>query len=138
VALATTFWETFFLFLIFLPLAMIWAFALIDIFRRDDIGGLSKALWVACVILVPFFGTLIYLITRPPGATKEERVMIDEASRAFVEEYSPDNTASQLKVLADLHDRGKLTDEEFAAEKARLLGSAPAEPPPAPGAPAPA
>jgi Phospholipase_D-nuclease N-terminal/Short C-terminal domain len=140
VALATTFWETFFLILIFLPLAMIWAFALIDIFRRDDIGGFSKALWVAAVILVPFLGTLIYLITRPAGATQEERVMIDQASREFVARYSPDDTASQLQVLAELHDRGKLTDEEFAAEKARVLGTASGstEPPATPGAPAPA
>jgi hypothetical protein len=120
---ATTFWETFFLFLLFLPLAMIWAFALLDIFRRDDIHGLAKALWVTCVILLPFFGTLIYLIARPSGATKEERVMIDEANREFVAQYAPSNGASELSVLADLHDRGKLTDEEFAAEKARLLGT---------------
>lgn len=121
--LANTFWENFFLLLIFLPLVMIWAFALVDIFRRDDIGGGWKAVWVACVILVPFFGTLIYLITRPAGATKEERVMIDEASRDFVAKYSPASTASELQVLSDLHDRGKLTDDEFAAEKARLLGA---------------
>jgi hypothetical protein len=120
--LANTFWENFFLFLIFLPLAMIWAFALLDIFRRDDMGGGSKALWVAAVILVPFFGTLIYLIARPAGATEAERVAIDEASRDFVAAYTPTSTASELKVLADLHDRGALTDEEFAAEKARLLG----------------
>ncbi|HSL66327.1 MAG TPA: SHOCT domain-containing protein [Gaiellaceae bacterium] len=120
--LANTFWENFFLFLIFLPLAMIWAFALLDIFRRDDMGGGSKALWVAAVILVPFFGTLIYLIARPAGATEAERVAIDEASRDFVAKYTPTSTASELQVLADLHDRGALTDEEFAAEKARLLG----------------
>jgi hypothetical protein len=117
------FWESFFLFLIFLPLAMIWAFALIDIFRRDDIGGGWKAVWVACVILVPFFGTLIYLVTRPTGATEQERVMLDEASREFVAKYSPPDTAVQLQTLAELHDRGKLTDAEFTAEKARLLGT---------------
>jgi Phospholipase_D-nuclease N-terminal/Short C-terminal domain len=122
--LATTFWETFFLFLIFLPLAMIWAFALIDVFRRDDLGGGWKAVWVACIILVPFLGTLIYLITRPPGATQEERVAMDQASRDFVARYSPESSASELKVLSDLHDRGKLTDEEFAAEKARILSGA--------------
>ena len=120
---ATTFWETFFLLLIFLPLVMIWCFALFDIFRRDDRGGGWKAVWVACIILVPFLGTLIYLITRPAGATQEERVAIDEANREFVAHYAPDARASELKVLADLHDRGKLTDEEFAAEKARLRGS---------------
>jgi Phospholipase_D-nuclease N-terminal/Short C-terminal domain len=113
------FWESFFLFLIFLPLALLWAFALIDIFRRDDIGGVGKALWIACVILVPFFGTLIYMIVRPPGATKEERVAIEAATREYA---SPNDRAGQLSTLADLHDRGKLTDAEFDAEKARVLG----------------
>ena len=126
--LANSFWENFFLLLIFLPLIMIWAFALVDVFRRDDMGGGSKALWVACIILVPFLGTLIYLITRPAGATPEERQMMDEASRDFVAKYTPTDTAPQLQTLSDLHDRGKLTDAEFAAEKARVLGSAQAEP----------
>src|SRR2546421_1034124 len=120
---ATTFWESFFLFLIFLPLAMIWGFAFVDIFRRDDIGGWSKALWITCVLLVPFFGTLIYMVMRPSGATREERVMIDEANREFVGRYAPSNGMSELATLADLHDRGKLNDDEFAAEKARLLGT---------------
>ena len=125
---ATTFWETFFLFLVFLPLAMMWGFALIDIFRRDDIGGFSKALWVACVILVPFLGTLIYVIARPVGATREARQVIDQANREFVARYRPDGGVSELRALADLHDRGKLTDNEFATEKARLLGSETAVP----------
>jgi hypothetical protein len=116
---ATTFWETFFLFLLFLPLAMVWAFALIDIFRRDDIGGGSKALWVACVIVLPFLGTLIYLIMRKPGATPQERELLGAPSRAG----SAANGVTALSQLADLHDRGKLTDSEFAAEKARLLGA---------------
>ena len=120
---ATTFWETFFLFLIFLPLAMVWAFALIDIFRRDDLGGLSKALWVTCVILVPFVGTLIYLVMRPAGATREERVAIEDANREYVQRYASSAGVSDLAMLAELHDRGKLTDDEFAAEKARLLGT---------------
>jgi hypothetical protein len=127
VLLATSFWETFFLILIFLPLALVWAGALLDIFRRDDMGGASKALWVATVILVPFFGTLIYLIARPVGATPEEREMLDQ----FGARSAPDDSAAQLKVLSELHDRGKLTDEEFAAEKARVLGGGQ----PAPSAP---
>lgn len=125
---ATTFWETFFLFLIFLPLLMVWTFALVDIFRRDDMNGALKALWVAAVILVPFLGTLVYLIVRPAGATPEERELMDEAGGELVARSSPTDTASQLQVLADLHDRGKLTDEEFAAEKARLLGTGSAVP----------
>ncbi len=108
--LATTFWETFFLFLIFLPLAMIWAFALMDIFRRDDMSGGWKAIWVLCIFLVPFFGTLVYLVFRRPGAEIKDARYIEDP-------------AGMLKTLSDLHDRGKLSDEEFAAEKARLLAS---------------
>jgi hypothetical protein len=134
VPVATSFWETFFLILIFVPLAMIWAFALVDIFRRDDMRGISKALWVAVVILLPFFGTLIYLIVRPAGATPQEREAIDQASREFVQEYAPTDTATQLKTLAELHDRGKLTDAEFAAEKARIVRSANTPPSTAPAA----
>lgn len=93
-----------------------------DIFRRNDIGGFSKALWLAFVILVPFLGTIVYLYVRPVGATEQERTALDPASRESVRRYSPGDRASQLETLAGLHDRGKLTDAEFAAEKARILG----------------
>ncbi|HEY1178115.1 MAG TPA: SHOCT domain-containing protein [Phytomonospora sp.] len=120
-----SFWDFFWLMLIWLPLIMLWSFALIDIFRRDDLKGWLKALWVVVVILLPFLGTLIYLIVRPVGATPAEREAIDAGSREFVAKYSPDNSAEQLRVLADLHDRGKLSDAEFTAEKARVLGPSP-------------
>jgi hypothetical protein len=118
---ATTFWETFILFLIFLPLLLVWTFALVDIFRRDDIGGGWKAVWVATVILVPFVGTLVYLMVRPKGATPDERALAELTRDSAA--ASGGGVASQLQALADLHDRGKLTDDEFAAEKARLLGT---------------
>jgi hypothetical protein len=108
--LATTFWETFFLFLIFLPLAMIWAFALMDIFRREDMSGGWKAIWVLCIFLVPFFGTLVYLVFRRPAALSEPT-------------EPPGDSKFMLRTLDDLHERGKLTDEEYAAEKARVLGA---------------
>jgi hypothetical protein len=117
---AVDFWDFFFLCLIYVPLMLVWAFAVLDVFRRDDLGGVGKAAWLACVVLVPFFGTLVYLIARPAGATLQERAALDDASRQFVARHTPDNRAEQLRVLADLHDRGKLTDEEFAAEKARM------------------
>ncbi|WP_345762190.1 SHOCT domain-containing protein [Diaminobutyricibacter sp. McL0608] len=34
----------------------------------------------------------------------------------------PGSTADELAKIADLHDRGALTDEEFAAAKAKILG----------------
>jgi hypothetical protein len=123
-----SFWDYFFLFLIFVPLLLVWWSALIDIFRRDDMGGATKALWVAVVILLPFFGTLVYLVLRRPGATPEERAAMDAAQNAPAVRSTSDTPAQQLATLADLHDRGKLTDAEFDTEKARLLGTTPSVP----------
>lgn len=75
------------------------------------------------MLLLPFVGTLIYLIVRPAGATASERRALDAASWEFVARYSPDNRAEQLRVLAELPDRGALSEEEFRSEKARLLGA---------------
>ena len=35
---------------------------------------------------------------------------------------APEDTTAQLQQLAQLHDQGILTDEEFAAKKKQLLG----------------
>ena len=59
------FWESFFLFLIFLPLVTLWAFALIDLFKRHDLSGGAKALWLVVIIVIPIFGALIYIAMRP-------------------------------------------------------------------------
>ncbi|GAB4047126.1 SHOCT domain-containing protein [Catellatospora paridis] len=131
------FWDVFWLLLIFIPLLLIWGFAIVDIFRRDDLSGWLKALWIVVVVLLPFLGTLIYLIFRQPGATAQERRAMDRASREFVEKYSPNDSAQQLKLLSDLHDRGKLTDAEFAEEKTRVLDAAHAHDAPAGDATAP-
>ena len=123
-----SFWNTFFLLLIYIPLIMIWAFALIDIFRRDDLHGGAKAAWLIVVIIIPFIGTLIYLIARKPGSTPEEREALaaarGEGAKAAPTTSSEMTTADQLHKLADLHDRGKLSDEEFAAQKAKVLATA--------------
>ncbi|HEY8475102.1 MAG TPA: PLDc N-terminal domain-containing protein [Natronosporangium sp.] len=117
------FWDMFWLLVIFVPLLLVWGFAFVDIFRRDDLNGWLKALWMVVVLLAPLLGTLFYLIFRPAGATRAERRAMDDASREFVQRYAPDNHAQQLRVVADLHDRGKLTDAEYMAEKARILGA---------------
>jgi hypothetical protein len=118
-----TFWNVFFLLLIFIPALLVWGFALVDIFRRDDISGGMKALWLAVVIFLPFLGTLVYLLVRPVGATANERAGLRPPDPATVARYQPGaaSRTEQLQVLSDLHDRGKLSDEEFATEKARIL-----------------
>lgn len=48
---------------------------------------------------------------------REQRMMEVEGKGA-----APESVASQLERLARLHDQGKLTDDEFSAQKAKLMG----------------
>jgi hypothetical protein len=59
-----TFWDVFFLLFVWIPLAMMWAFSIFDIFRRRDLPGWEKALWLVLIVVLPLVGTLIYLIFR--------------------------------------------------------------------------
>ena len=114
------FWEFLWLLVIWTPLALLWGVALVDITRREDVRGGTKALWAVVIILLPFVGPLIYLLTRSAGVAEEQRVA---AARARPEPGPGDGgRAHQLTLLADLRDRGALTAGEFEAEKARLLG----------------
>ena len=123
----------FFLTMLYFFLFIIWIWLLItvfiDIFRSHDMGGWAKALWVIFIIIFPFLGVFVYLIAR--GGKMHERAAQEAAQqqKAF-DQYvrqtagTPgDSTADQLSKLADLKSRGVLTDEEFEAEKAKLLAS---------------
>ena len=116
------FWDFFWLLFVFVPLVMVWAYALVDVFWRHDLSGGVKALWVVAIFVLPFVGTLLYLVFRP---TDEERRPSSMAAAHPVQIGPPaaaGDRTGQLQVLADLHDRGKLTDAEFATEKQRILG----------------
>lgn len=57
-----TFWDVFALFFIVVPLTALWFFAIFDIFRRRDMSGLAKALWLLAIILVPYLGVVFYFL----------------------------------------------------------------------------
>ncbi|HEX6509158.1 MAG TPA: PLDc N-terminal domain-containing protein [Chloroflexota bacterium] len=63
-----TFWDLMLLFFIWIPLVLVWLFAFFDIFRRDDLTGLGKAVWVLAIVIFPWIGVLFYLVTRPRQA----------------------------------------------------------------------
>ena len=119
-----------FLLMLYFSLFFLWIWLLIsvfaDVFRSEDLGGVAKAVWVVLLVVLPYLGVLVYLIARG-GGMHERGVARSEAAQAAAEQYIRDvagapSTASQLAVLADLKDRGMLTDGEYSAEKARVLG----------------
>jgi type VI protein secretion system component VasK len=111
----------------FLFILWIWLLVVIftDIFRSHDLGGWAKALWVIFIIVLPFLGVLVYLIAR--GGKMQERagreaVQQQEAFDKYVRETAQSGgSADELVKLADLRDRGVITDAEFQTQKANLL-----------------
>lgn len=110
-------------------LFMIWIWLLISIFAdifRSPMSGWAKAGWIIFVILLPFLGVLLYLIVNGSdmqNRSMEQAAAAQQAENAYIKRVAgTETTADQLKTLSDLHDAGKLTDGEFAAQKARLLG----------------
>ena len=110
-------------------LFVIWIWLLISIFAdifRSPISGWAKAGWTFFIIFLPFLGVFVYLIAQ--GGAMQERSAkqasdMQQAQDSYIRDVAgSESTADQLTKLAALHDSGKLTDEEFAAQKAKLLG----------------
>lgn len=97
-----------------------------DIFRSRDMGGVKKAVWVLLTVVLPFVGVLLYLAVRG-GSMAQRDLEQERAHEAAFQAYihrsvSSGGTAAELSALADLQARGVITEAEFAAQKARLLG----------------
>ena len=102
-----------------------------DMFRRKDIGGGAKTLWVIFTLLVPFIGVLTYLITqgRSMGERREQEA---ERQRSAMDEYvrsvaatstngSGSNGADQIVKAKSLLDSGAITADEYDAMKRKVL-----------------
>ena len=119
------FWSMLYFFLFFIWIMLLFR-VFGDIFRSHDMGGVAKTLWFIFVIIVPFLGVFIYVIVR--GRSMGQRDLAaaqaqEQAFQAYVQETAGTGggTASELASLADLKDRGVITQAEFDAQKAKLL-----------------
>ena len=96
---------------------------LIDLFRRHDIGGWHKAVWVVFVIVAPFLGVLVYLIAQHDGM-RERSVKQAQAQQQAFDSYVRDaagGSAGEIAKAKELLDSGAITQEEFDKLKAKAL-----------------
>jgi putative oligomerization/nucleic acid binding protein/phospholipase D-like protein len=98
-----------------------------DLFRRHDIGGGAKTLWVVFVIIAPFLGTFVYLIAEGKGMGERQMQRVQD-SRAQMDSYvrtvaSSSDAAEQLTKAKALLDNGTLTQAEFDQIKAKALAA---------------
>jgi hypothetical protein len=109
-------------------LFVIWIWILItvfaDIFRRRDIGGGMKAVWIIFVIILPYLGVFIYLIAeghkmaeRNAEQMQSARVQQDE----YIKSVAGSSAADQIAQAKTLLDSGAITQAEFDGLKAKAL-----------------
>ncbi len=107
------FWNTFWLLAIWIPLMLLWIFALVDLFR-SDISGITKALWAIAIVLLPVLGVIVYFGLRETG---QNQYAVTEPGQT-----GPDpDTADTIARLHDLNQRGILDDMEYVKYKTYLV-----------------
>jgi len=125
------FLEVFWTILIFFAF-IVWLWILFtvftDIFRRHDTSGFVKVLWIIFIIIIPYFGSFIYLIVEHKGMT-ERAIEAQKNAQAQVDQYvksvaGAGDPAEQIAKAKQLLDSGAITQAEFDQIKQKALAGA--------------
>lgn len=119
------FWFTISFFLLMAYLVVLFQI-LTDLFRDKDVSGWIKAVWVFFLIFLPLLTSLVYLIARGQGMAERNLAAMQTAQAqtdAYIREVSSGaaSPADEIARAKDLLDAGAITQEEFAALKAKAL-----------------
>ena len=105
-------------------LFILWFWLLItvagDLFRRSDMSGFGKILWVILLIVLPYIGIFAYLLTqgRGMGQRNEEQARRARDDLRQIVGYS---AADEILKLDKLKSAGSITDQEYSRLRARLV-----------------
>ena len=116
----TSFWDVvLWIVIVWFWAMVIWMFITVfaDIFRRHDLSGIAKALWIFLIFILPLIGILIYFIARPADATAEQDAELIAAQRQAAG-YS---ASAEIEKGQQLLAAGTITQAEFDSIKARAL-----------------
>jgi len=118
------FW-TIFVFFIWVAWFMLLFRVFGDIFRRHDISGGMKVLWLILVILLPFLGVFIYLIGQGQAMAQRDVERTQAAQQGF-DSYvqsvaSSGGAAAEIDKAKQLLDTGAISQSEFDAITAKAL-----------------
>jgi len=91
-----------------------------DLFRRHDISGWGKALWVIALVLTSYLGILAYLITQGRGMAERSAQQTQEA-REELRQVVGYSVADEISKLDQLKKAGSISEDEFLRLRAKLV-----------------
>jgi predicted PurR-regulated permease PerM len=98
---------------------------IVDVFRRHDIGGGKKALWLVFILIFPLLGLLSYVIINGHGIAQRQAKDVQQSQAQF-DDYVKSvagGGADQIAKAKELLDAGAITQAEYDQLKAKALAS---------------
>ena len=110
------------LFVIFMFILWIWLLISVfsDLFRRKDISGGGKVLWVIFLIVLPYLGVLAYVLTQGGGMAERQQAQ-NEKARDDLRHVVGFSVADEIRKLDELKASGSINDAEYQKLRARLV-----------------
>jgi hypothetical protein len=111
-------------FAIFMFVLWFWLFVSVasDLFRRHDISGWVKVLWVIALILFSYIGIFAYILTQGRGMAERNQARAQEA-RDELRQIAGFSAADEIEKLDRLKSSGSISEQEYARLRARLVGA---------------
>jgi hypothetical protein len=91
-----------------------------DLFRRHDISGWGKAIWVIVLIFFPYLGVFIYLISQSRGMA-ERNMQRAQQARDELRHVVGFSAADEIEKLERLKIAGTISNEEYTRLRARVM-----------------
>jgi hypothetical protein len=123
-----TFWDALWTIFIFF-LWILWFFLLFkivfDVFRRHDIGGGKKVVWLLFILFLPFLGAFAYIVANGDGIAQRDAERAQAAQTQFNDyvQSVAGGPAGEIDKAKQLLDSGAITQAEFDAIKSKALAS---------------
>ena len=93
---------------------------MVDLFRRHDISGGAKVLWVIFIVVLPYIGIFAYMLTQGGGMT-ERQIDRAEQAREQLRGAIGFSVADEIQKLDGLKASGSITDAEYQKLRAKLI-----------------
>jgi Phospholipase_D-nuclease N-terminal len=91
-----------------------------DLFRRHDISGFGKAVWVIALIVFPYITVFVYLIAQGRGIAERDAQAAQQA-RDDLRRVVGFSAADEIEKLDRLKNAGSISNDEFTRLRAKLV-----------------
>ena len=109
-------------FAIFMFVLWFWLFVSVvtDLFRRHDVSGWAKVLWVIALLLFSYIGIFAYILTQGEGMAERNQARAQQA-RDELRQAVGFSAADEIEKLNRLKSSGSISEQEYARLRTRLI-----------------